>query len=215
MRISKEAVLGFLLLTGIAALAVATIALTEFSIRKKPRLAAFFEDAKFLKKGDPVYVTGVRAGRVKSVGYDPARATGQRVKIVAELDRPIVLREGYAIEIMESTLLGGRVVSIEPGLPDRSEIAAGTELRGTTRPEPLAALANLIDENSGEVRRILLAAASTIERIDRGEGSLGRLLKDDSLYKDIASAARGVRETVDDVRAGRGTIGKLLYEEGL
>jgi phospholipid/cholesterol/gamma-HCH transport system substrate-binding protein len=215
MRFTKETVLGILFLAGLAGLAIATIVLTEFSFRGRPRLVVYFPDGKYLKKGDAVHLAGVRWGRVKEVRYSPTAELERRVRVVAELERSLVLREGYEITILESTLLGGRILAIEPGPQGKPEVSPGTELRGAARRDPLTALSDMIEANEEDVRRFLAAAASAVERIDRGEGTIGKLVRDDSLFRDFAAAAREVRGAAEDARAGKGTIGKLLTDEAL
>jgi phospholipid/cholesterol/gamma-HCH transport system substrate-binding protein len=46
----------------------------------------------------------------------------------------------------------------------------------------------------------LSSFASVMEKIDRGEGSLGRLINDDSLHDELAAALREMRELTADVK---------------
>ncbi|MCI0586323.1 MAG: MlaD family protein [Planctomycetes bacterium] len=216
MRINKEAALGFLFLAGLAGLAVATIALTEITLSSRPRFPVYFPEAKFLKKGDPVHVAGVRSGRVKEVRYDPAQRLDKRVRVLVELDQPVVLHKDYSIEIAESTLLGGRVVAIDPGRFDQPPLdLETTELSGHARPEHLAALNALIEENQQDIRRFISSIATSAELLERGGGTIGRLLHDDAPFREITGAAVELRRAIEDARGGKGTLGKLLADDAL
>ncbi|HET6204817.1 MAG TPA: MlaD family protein [Planctomycetota bacterium] len=215
MRITKEAVLGFLFLAGLTGLALTTIALTEVTLSRRPRLPVYFPEAKFLKKGDPVYVAGVRSGRVKEVRYDPQARLDKRVRVTVELDHPVALRRDYAVEIAESTLLGGRVIAIEPGRFDQPPIGEGDELFGHARAEHLAALNALIEENQQDIRRFIASIATSAEMFERGNGTIARLLRDDAPFREVTAAAKELRAAIEDARAGKGSLGKLLSDDSL
>lgn len=70
------------------------------------------------------------------------------------------------------------------------------------------------------------AASQTLNRVakgmERGEGTLGKLLKDDGLYRDVQGVVREVRGAVHNLTAfsekltkGEGTIAKLANDKGL
>jgi phospholipid/cholesterol/gamma-HCH transport system substrate-binding protein len=46
-----------------------------------------------------------------------------------------------------------------------------------------------------------IAAQSVAAKLDRGEGSLGRLVNDDKLYSDLNSSVKSLRALIDDVKA--------------
>ncbi len=48
--------------------------------------------------------------------------------------------------------------------------------------------------------RSLHSLASVMDKIDRGEGSLGRMVNDTTLYGELSAALREVRELTADVR---------------
>jgi phospholipid/cholesterol/gamma-HCH transport system substrate-binding protein len=85
----------------------------------------------------------------------------------------------------------------------------------------LVNLADLVEENRSALGDTAQHLASITGKLDRGTGTLGLLLNDSSLY-DRASAALGdVRQAVQDIgqvthdlSEGRGTLGKLIREDG-
>ncbi|MGH7150901.1 MAG: hypothetical protein ACREIU_09395, partial [Planctomycetota bacterium] len=121
-----------------------------------------------------------------------------------------------SIEIAESTLLGGRVVAIEPGRYDQPRVdLETTEFFGHARPEHLAALNALLEENQQDIRRFISSIATSAELLERGGGTIGRLLHDDAPFREITAAALELRLAIEDARGGKGTLGKLLAEDGL
>ncbi len=84
--------------------------------------------------------------------------------------------------------------------------AEGVE-RATTGPELERTVANL-DELTARLEqttRTLDSASGSIEvvlgRLERGEGTLGRLTTDDALYANLNGAAESLRELIEDIQA--------------
>jgi len=53
------------------------------------------------------------------------------------------------------------------------------------------------------------------EKVKRGEGTLGKLISDDSVYQDVKKAVEGLKNISETVERGEGTLGKLIKDESL
>ncbi len=59
-------------------------------------------------------------------------------------------------------------------------------------------------------------AASIAERLDKGEGTMGRLLsKDDTVYADLTNAVANVRAATEKLKGGEGLLGRAFNDERL
>ncbi|MFT7669440.1 MAG: phospholipid/cholesterol/gamma-HCH transport system substrate-binding protein [Planctomycetota bacterium] len=56
---------------------------------------------------------------------------------------------------------------------------------------------------------------TVVDRLAKGEGTLGRLFAEDQIYNDIERITADLVDVVATVREGRGTVGKLIMEEQL
>ena len=54
-----------------------------------------------------------------------------------------------------------------------------------------------------------------IERIEKGQGTLGKLSRDEALYEQTRQAVERFSALVDQMNRGEGTIGKLLKDLAL
>jgi phospholipid/cholesterol/gamma-HCH transport system substrate-binding protein len=61
----------------------------------------------------------------------------------------------------------------------------------------------MVEENRPAIKSATESINSIANKIDRGEGSLGKLVKDDSLYKSVNKAAEGIEKTVSAVERFR------------
>jgi phospholipid/cholesterol/gamma-HCH transport system substrate-binding protein len=76
-----------------------------------------------------------------------------------------------------------------------------------------------LDRSQGEMRANLVSLTTTLDsllkRIDRGEGTFGRMAKDPSLFDHLASASARVDSTLARVERGEGNLGQLSKDEKL
>lgn len=61
----------------------------------------------------------------------------------------------------------------------------------------------MVEENRPAVKSTVESFQSIAQKIDRGEGSLGKLVKDDRLYESVNKAAEGVERTISAVERFR------------
>lgn len=84
--------------------------------------------------------------------------------------------------------------------------AAGVE-NATTRPELVRAIARTdsltarLDAASASLNQASTSLAVVMGRMERGEGTLGKLSKDDSLYNNLNSAVTNLTQLTNDIRA--------------
>ena len=62
----------------------------------------------------------------------------------------------------------------------------------------------VLDRTSTEMAKSIASLNSVLGRMERGEGTLGRLLTDDSLYESLNAVAENMRELLVDVKANPG-----------
>ena len=232
-----ETVVGVFMAAVLALLAYFTIVISGVDIlvgRTKVPVRVEFEDVGGLKDRDSVMYRGMKVGVIDSIDLG-----GSRVKMVARIDAGVVLREKYRISVASFSLLGGNYLLLEEGE------GAPLPLEGTVfRGEPpmdwmrdLGRIANSVGQmaSGGELRDIVTNVQSVVaklalvvSRVERGEGTVGRLLSsDDTVYCDlketVASPKTAVasanatfasaREIAGRIERGEGTVGRLLSSD--
>ncbi len=70
-----------------------------------------------------------------------------------------------------------------------------------------------LSESSPKLQDTIASINDMVASVNNGEGTIGRLFKDDSLYKDVTDFFDSTNELVSQVKKGEGTLGKLLYDD--
>ena len=83
-------------------------------------------------------------------------------------------------------------------------------------------ISSIIEENRDNIKKTTDALAEAapsineiIQKVKKGEGTVGKLFTDNTLYQQLANAADGFTSLTVDIRTGDGTLSKLIYSDDL
>lgn len=143
-------------------------------------VTAGFPETHDVTPGTPVRIRGMDAGQVISVEYPDHDGPGAEVTLRMRLDSRFASRlyADATAQIHSSGLLGAKVISVNPGNPDRGPLAGG-RLRGL---KPFN-----LDEAVAEVRDLAGETKGLIQEVRESNGTLMRLVRDDDIYQDTKS----------------------------
>ena len=216
-QLYTETLVGLFAFAVLAVLFLLTVVLSrEALFRSSTSVDVVFDDVMGLRVGDNVVSHGVTVGQVKAISF-----TNSAVRVTALLTIPLDFRSDYTAQVLSSSLLGGRYLHLHEGSPAAAPFT-GTTLQGTPAPELIDTATQTIDEirtalNDGildDLKATIAAIRAISERLERGEGSLGRLLSsDDQLYVDLSAGVANLRSISDRLENGEGTLGKLLSSD--
>jgi phospholipid/cholesterol/gamma-HCH transport system substrate-binding protein len=154
-----------------------------------------------LSAGAAVEVLGTRAGEVRRIIIDPRQQLYAEVRLSTGMDT-FVRRDSRVFIRRQFGVAGAAFLEITRGtgemlnwdfavLEVTREQGAGENL-GQLIEELRAKLVPMIDD----VGRITRATAVTVERIAEGQGTVGRLLADDTLARELETAAAQLDRTL-------------------
>ncbi|MFI5457272.1 MAG: MlaD family protein [Isosphaerales bacterium] len=164
------------------------------------RVRARFEAIGGLEAGHRVRLQGIDAGVVDRVV--PPREPGQPVELILRIDdrlRPLIRTDAVA-RIVSEGLVGAKVVELTPGRPDAPRVADLDQI-ASERPIEMTDLLKQTASSLARLDAVALAAEQGLGElttiagsIRRGEGSLGKLVRDDTLYQNLLEVShRGER----------------------
>lgn len=217
-EMSIEVTVGAFIFMILLALGVFTILLSQDNFFvKNYDVRIRFNEIMGLRTGDKVFLRGVDIGKISNIeiGRDS-------VMLTATLDRDVKFTEGYSVEIVPVSVLGGKRLVIYPGGSKKPAIDGGTTLEGTPPKDVVTEATDTIAmirrsleegkvlENLGQVVADFKMVA---DKLSSGEGTLGKLLMDDAAYNDLRDSTANLKTISDRLVEGKGTIGRLLSED--
>jgi phospholipid/cholesterol/gamma-HCH transport system substrate-binding protein len=196
-----------------------------------------YRSVEGLRTGDEVQVAGLKLGRVDAITLLP---DGVRVKL--RLSRDAVVHRDSIARLDYQALSGTRFIAISLGTPGAPALKDGETIEGDIPPgitqmvEELQGVAHsvqgladslnenqdrvlktvnaMLDENRAALQDALTNLDSITNKLDRGDGTLAKLLNDPGLY-DRANAAMGdLQKVTNRLANGQGDLGRLVNGDG-
>jgi len=221
-RLHRDTILGLVFFGGLALLLWATLNLSDLSFGGRPTWTIYFENAGQLQRGDSVMLLGSRIGRVEDVTYAPREDVPESspffarpMRVQVSLDREIAVREGSTWEIIDSSLLGGKLVELTPARAG-AVIPEGEPMTGTEVEGPLDAVRNTFaGENAENISGLLRGANRFFETLNGQEGTVGALVNSRELYEEIMALARSLGRSAQAIEETQGALGRIINDSQL
>lgn len=159
-----------------------------------------FGFANGLREGAPSRFAGVDIGEVKAlrVFYDPeALKTKARVRVWVKEDSRIPSDSQVWINTLG--LLGEKYLEIIPGANYNALVKAGDTIIGQ---DPVA-MAEITEETKKLILKIEQATGGLndlLARIKSGQGTLGKLVYDETVYQNISAVSGDLKELTEDLK---------------
>ena len=154
-----------------------------------------------LEVGADVEILGTRAGRVEEIVLDP----NQQMYAMLDIDEQataFIRRDSKAVVRRRFGVAGAAFVDISRGTGEEMDWTYAV-VEAVTERAPTDSVSALIDEAREKVfpildnaGRVTQSLAEVAERINRGEGNVGRLLVDDSMMKEAEATVGAARDAV-------------------
>ncbi|MBA2335003.1 MAG: MlaD family protein [Pyrinomonadaceae bacterium] len=223
---------GIFVLFGLAVLAFLILNSTgDFNpFEKKLSLKARFAAADGLREGSEVQLAGVRIGKVERVDLLPPDSPEEfKVEATMAIDgelngRPIserVRTDSIAQLIATSLLANDKTINITPGTSKGAPVSENDILKSGTAIS-INQLTRTGNELLEQINKLSVPANEILDKANRGEGTLGRFVNDESLYRNLDATVAETKltmaklqTTLEKVNNGDGTAGKLLNDPAL
>jgi phospholipid/cholesterol/gamma-HCH transport system substrate-binding protein len=229
----------------------------RFSTKEGYTVVASFSSLKELKAGNDVRMAGVQIGTVEKTRLAGGRAEAilrisSDVQIAKDATATIAMAGLLGSNYISLDLGKPEAGTVSPGGNLKTKDAAdlnqiindlgslGQEIKGTLgqisgslgpgedgKGGLLQKLDTLVAENSVKITNTMTNLEEVSGKIRSGEGSLGKLIYDETAYNQLLSAVTEIKGAATDTRAfmtetqgiitqvksGQGTLGVLLYDQ--
>lgn len=200
---------GLFMLVAMIGLAMFIFSVSDTSVLKKGKpIRVVFGFANGIKKSAPVRIAGVDEGLVKDIRlfFDRDKSkTMVEVELWIKADTKIP--KDSVVTVNQLGMMGEKYIEITPGLDTKNFFKSGQTIIGK---DPIAQEA--ISARVMEVSNKLELAIGGVNRLISDEKNINSI---GATLENLSSLTGSLDGIVFDMREGKGTIGKLLYDERL
>jgi phospholipid/cholesterol/gamma-HCH transport system substrate-binding protein len=170
-----------------------------YVVKQGYHITTSFNFASGIGPSAPVRLAGVGIGEVEGVGlfYDE-KEKRTKARVYVWVKDQASIEEDATVTINTLGLLGEKYLEIIPGTPGKKILKNGDEISGH---DPIQ-----MEKVTEELKSLAESVSYIVDRLKKGEGTIGKLLTDDKLYNDLTSFA-------DKLNSGKGTLGRLLTDD--
>lgn len=161
---------------------VFTIGGMRKSFVSKITVKSVFDDVNGLKVGNNIWFSGVKVGTIKEISF----SGDSQVNVILNIEEKSqqYIRKDATVKISSDGLIGNKIVVIEGGTPKAEPIEEGDVLRVKAE-DSQQDIMNTLQANNKNILAITDDFKEISGKIRQGEGSIGKLLADENLYKNL------------------------------
>lgn len=225
---------GILVIVGLSVfiLAVLTLGGRTGVFEEKYTLYTLMPSVSGLKQGAPVRLAGVTVGNVEEVEFIDAVARDSLARRMLEAygdslgERAVRVRFSVNRNVQEKVtrssrvktgtvgLLGDKYLDLEVGDPRQPSLQEG-DIVLNEKPIDYEGLIARAAEGVEELVGSLEGSRQIIASVNRGDGTLGRLINDPDLYNEWMRLSEEGTGVLNRMQEGEGTLPALLNDRGL
>ncbi len=157
-----------------------------YFIRPGYHIKVLFNFANGISMNAPVRLAGIEVGEIDGIRiiYD-TKERRTKVELSAWIKKEVRIEEDSRAVINTLGLLGEKYLEIFPGSSEKT-LKEGSILVGV---DPIST-----ENMTYEVKELLDSLKTIVGRLERGEGSAGRFLTDDSIYENLEEFTADIKK---------------------
>src|SRR5437762_140503 len=167
------------------------------TFKKTITVNAIFNDVSGLLKGNNVWFSGVNVGTVKKIGLTDNAQVEVEMRIEKQLQH--LIRKDAKAKIGSDGLIGNRIVVVYGGSKEAPAINSGDTL-WVEKAMDNETMMNTLQESNKNLLTITGNLKTISERLAQGQGTIGKLLKDDSIGNHLQSTASTLQEASENIQ---------------
>jgi phospholipid/cholesterol/gamma-HCH transport system substrate-binding protein len=184
---------------------------------KKIALKSYFDNAGGLREGAPVRLQGVDIGSVtgiRIVSDANERLTPVEVTMKVRTVYRNNLHSDSVTALATAGVLGETYIDINSALA-RGPLAKNGDVLSTRDTPDIQDVVRASQGTLQNMDALLKRLDRIVAFVESGQGSIGKVIYDPSLYNRINTTVTQFQGVVNQLSAGNGTLGKLFYDDQL
>lgn len=187
-------IVGAFVLAGVLLLVVAIFMVGDVhdTFKKKIELVTVFDDVNGLEEGNNIWFSGVKIGTVSSLAFSGKAQVAVGIKIDSKHRNYI--HKDAKVRISADGLIGNKILVIFGGSPRTAAVEEGDTL-GVEKVFSSEEILNMFQENNKNVLAITSDFKTISKKLVEGEGTIGKLLSDNTLYQQLNATTAALQNT--------------------
>ena len=180
---------------------------------KKIMLYTYVDNAAGLRVGAPVRLDGVDIGNVTAMTIVPQHDNGKTpVQVTFKIGTKYAVRKDTKAMLATAGVLGETFVDLDSRLAKAAPVENGDTLPGESQPD-IQDVVRASQTSLQNIDVLIRRADRIMGQIESGNGTIGKLIYDESLYAKLNSSLNEVQHMINEISSGKGSVGKLLYSD--
>jgi len=181
---------------------------------RKIHVTAVFEDVNGLQSGNNVWFSGVKIGTVNKLSFYGK----SQVRVILKIDEKSqqYIRKDAKVKISTDGLIGNKIVVIYGGTSLADPVVDGDTL-SIEAMVSTEEMMNTLQDNNRNLLAITTDFKTISKKLVNGEGTVGKLLNDESLYKSMGNTLASLERSsqhAEKLTAAISDYGVKLNQKG-
>jgi phospholipid/cholesterol/gamma-HCH transport system substrate-binding protein len=189
-KLIKKLIIAVFIVTGLVLFLVAifVIGSKQNMFTSTMKVNAAFETVSGLLEGSTVRFNGISVGTVDKINIISGNKVVVEMIIVSSV-RKFIKRDSQ-VKIISEGLIGNKIIDITPGGQDVPSVDEGGWLV-SIKPVEAEDIMKSLKETGENASIVTKDLASIVAKVNGGEGTLGQLINNNSLYNGVDSTLKG------------------------
>jgi phospholipid/cholesterol/gamma-HCH transport system substrate-binding protein len=176
-------------------------------------LYTLMDDSAAMLPSTTVRLNGISIGKIDAIELTGSNEKFKKVRIKMKVKQKMLsqIPEDSIAGVDAANLLGEKFLNIDKG-KSLVTIKDGGYLKSATGGD-IPELMKRAGDMLGTLQTIISRFDALLGDIESGKGNVGKFIKDEALYDDIAASAKELNKIVNTISSGKGAIGHFLNDE--
>jgi phospholipid/cholesterol/gamma-HCH transport system substrate-binding protein len=201
----RAVTVGIFIFLGLLILIVGVLTLggQKSTFEKKITIRAIFDDVGGLQTGNNVWFSGVKIGTIKKMTF----RGGSQVEVIMNVEKKNqqYIRKNAKAKISSEGFIGNKLVVIYGGSME-SPAVEEDDILGVEKAASTDEMLATLQENNKNLLDITTSFKTIAKRLSDGEGSIGKLLTDETLVNSLETTATGLKQASANAQRLTGSI---------
>ena len=212
----RAVIVGLFVFLGFAFLIAGTLMVGNLheTFTNKMEIVSHFDDVGGLQKGNNVWFSGVKIGTVSNLDFHGKSLVEVRFKI--DIKTQQYIRKDAMVKLSSDGLIGNKILVIYGGTDKFAAVEEGDTL-GVEKTFTSEDMINTLQENNVNIKAITDDFKTISKTLAAGEGTIGKLLADSSVYANINTATASLQsasEKADQLVGSLAVFSSNLNKKG-